>query len=360
MKIAFVVGTRPEIIKMSPILSECRDREIPYILIHSNQHYSPSMDSIFFEELGLPSPDYNLNVGSGGHANQTGNILIKIEPILEKEKPDVLLTQGDTNTVLAAGLAASKLGIKVGHVEAGLRSYDRTMPEETNRIVVDHLSTYLFSVAKKQTDILKEEGIHQPSIYQVGNSICDALYLNIERANTQSNILETLNITSKNYYLITAHRSSNVDNKENLSKLLNSFSEIHKKYQTQLVWPIHPRTLKSIKNFDLKIPDCIQTLDPVGYFDFLKLQNNAKFILTDSGGIQEEACILGVPSLTLRENTERPETVDVGASFLVGLDIEKMTTAIDYFLNNNPTWENPFGDGKTSKNILDIVTKDHK
>lgn len=360
MKIGIVVGTRPEIIKMAPVIRECQKREIPFFIIHSNQHYSKDMDSIFFDELKLPAPHYNLGVGSGLHSNQTGNILIKMEPILIDEKPDVVLVQGDTNTVLAGALAASKLGIKVGHIEAGLRSYDRTMPEETNRIMTDHISEYLFAVGPNQKEILSKEGIANKNIYTVGNTVSDSLFQHLEISAKNSTILADLKLQKRDYFLVTAHRASNVDIASNLMELLHLLDEMHVHYAGTIVWPIHPRTQSKIKEFNIKLPEYLQLISPVGYLDFIQLQKYAKLILTDSGGIQEEACLLGVPSLTLRENTERPEAVEVGASELVGRNAEKAVKAAKQWLSQESySWDNPFGDGHVAEAILDIVVADN-
>ena len=359
MKIGIIVGTRPEIIKMAPVIRECGKRNIPFFIIHSNQHYSPEMDSIFFEELHLPAPNYNLGVGSGLHSNQTGNILIKMEPILLAEEPDVVLVQGDTNTVLAGALAASKLNIKVGHIEAGLRSYDRTMPEETNRIMTDHISEYLFSVGPNQENILKSEGINKDKIHTVGNTVSDSLYQHLEISAQKSQILTELKLTKGDYFLVTAHRASNVDISSNLLELLHLFDEMHKNYTGTIVWPIHPRTQSKLKEFNIELPSYLQLIPPVGYLDFIQLQKHAKLILTDSGGIQEEACLLGVPSLTLRENTERPEAVEVGASELVGRDAAKAVRAAKQWLSKDDySWANPFGDGHVAEYIIDVIVKD--
>lgn len=356
MKIGIIVGTRPEIIKMAPVIRECENRGISYFIIHSNQHYSVEMDSIFFKELHLPAPHYNLGVGSGLHSNQTGNILIKMEPILLAEKPDVVLVQGDTNTVLAGALAASKLDIKVGHIEAGLRSYDRTMPEETNRILTDHMSEYLFAVGPNQHAILAKEGIPASRIHTVGNTVSDSLFQHLEISAQKSTILTDLELTSGEYFLVTAHRASNVDVPSNLMELLHLFDEMHANYTGNIVWPIHPRTQSKLKEFDIKVPDYLQLIPPVGYLDFIQLQKHAKLILTDSGGIQEEACLLGVPSLTLRENTERPEAVEVGASELVGRNAEKAVNAAKQWLSRESySWDNPFGDGHVAEAIIDVL-----
>lgn len=360
MKIGIVIGTRPEIIKMAPVIRECQKRKISYFIIHSNQHYSQEMDSIFFDELNLPKPHYNLGVGSGQHSNQTGNILIKMEPILLKEKPDVVLVQGDTNTVLAGALAASKLNIKVGHIEAGLRSYDRMMPEETNRILTDHMSNYLFAVSTNQEKILKSEGICDSKIHTIGNTVSDSLFQHLDLAAQKSTILERLHVEHKKFFLVTAHRASNVDIPAHLLELLAMFDKLHAKYSQKIVWPIHPRTQAKLKEFNIDVPKYLQLIPPIGYLDFIQLQKSAQLILTDSGGIQEEACLLGVPCITLRENTERPESIEVGANVLVGRNAEKALIAAEQWLSSSDfNWENPFGDGHVAEAIIDILIKDN-
>lgn len=345
-----MLGTRPEIIKMSPVIRECQERNIPFTLIHSKQHYSDDMDAIFFKELNIASPHHSLEVGSTTHSNMIGNILIKLEPILMHEKPDVLLVQGDTNTVLAGALAGSKLQIKVGHIEAGLRSYDRTMPEEGNRVVTDHLSDYLFAVTDKQVQILSHENIAKGKIHEVGNTIVDAIIKNIEIAD-RSTILKDLRLASKEYLLFTSHRASNVDRKDSLVEILNLLRATSEK----ICWPIHRRTQKYLNEFDLQLPSNVVTTTPLGYFDFLALEKNAKMIITDSGGVQEEACILGIPCITIRENTERPETVEVGANILVGRSLDKFKEALNHKFTS---WKNPFGNGTTSKKIIDILSQE--
>ena len=354
MKIAIILGTRPEIIKMSPITRLVEEKNIDYFVIHSNQHYSKNMDAIFFKELHLPKPAYNLGIGSADHGNQTGNMLIKIEEILLKQQPDVVLSQGDTNTVLAGILAASKQNIPCGHVEAGLRSYDRRMPEEKNRVICDVLSDYLFAPTPVQKEILKNEGIHDDRIFVVGNTVVDAVYQHKDIAEKTSSILQTLKLKSKKYVLVTAHRALNVDSKTSLQKLTYLLDHLQEISGFPVVYPIHPRTIAKLKQFNLSISN-VTLIDPVGYLDFLALEIHANLIVTDSGGIQEEACILQTPCITIRENTERPETLDVGANKLVGLDISKLKKAITYHKNHSHNWDNPFGDGNTAEKILEVI-----
>lgn len=352
MKIAFILGTRPEIIKMSPVIRTCVDQKIDHFVIHSNQHYSENMDAIFFKELELEQPKHNLNVGSGLHGEMTAKILTGTENILLQEKPDWVLVQGDTNTVLAGALATSKLGIKIGHVEAGLRSYDRTMPEEINRILTDHISDALFAPTQKQADILLNEGIDKTKIFVTGNTIVDAVFQNIKLVDKHP---ELSHYSTENYFLLTCHRPSNVDSKENLSKLLTAIATVAQKYNYPVYFPIHPRTKKQIEIFNIQIDSSIKLIDPVGYLEMLALEKNAKLIFTDSGGIQEEACILQVPSLTLRDNTERPETLDVGASVLVGYNTQKIITEADRLIAIKRNWPNPFGDGTAALKIINQI-----
>ncbi|MBO8174841.1 MAG: UDP-N-acetylglucosamine 2-epimerase (non-hydrolyzing) [Thermococcus sp.] len=360
MKPAFVFGTRPEIIKLAPVIRAFEKRGVKPLLIHTGQHYDYEMSKIFLEELELDSIDYHLEVGSGTQAEQTGIAMIKIEKVLMKEKPDVTLVQGDTNTVLAGALASVKLKIPVAHVEAGLRSFDRTMPEEINRILADHASEVLFAPTEEARKNLENEGIRK-GVYVVGNTIVDAVLQNSEIAERKSDVLERFNLTPKEYILITAHRAENTDSKENLEKLV----EILEALPMKAIYPMHPRTRNRLKEFGLwervkKIENLIVT-QPLGYLDFLKLQKNAKIVMTDSGGVQEEGIILNVPCLTLRYNTERPETVKAGGNILVGLEKDRALHYVNKLLNDKEFYEkmasaeNPFGDGKAGERIVKIL-----
>jgi len=357
MKIAIILGTRPEIIKMSPIVRECQKRRLQYFIIHTNQHYSFNLDRIFFKELNLPLPKYNLKVGSGTHGEQTGKMLIKIEEVLLNEKPDIILVEGDTNTVLAGALAAVKIHIRVGHIEAGLRSYSEEMPEEINRILVDHCSNLLFAPTKIAKDILIKEGISKEKIFITGNTIVDAVLENLKVAQKKSNILKRLKINKNQYFLVTLHRQENVDNKKRLKNILKGLESVSKNLKFSLIYPIHPRTFKMIKIFNLKIPQNINIIEPVGFLDFLKLEANALLVLTDSGGVQEETCILKVPCVTLRDDTERPETLKVKSNILADSNPQKIKKSVEKMLNSKREWKNPFGNGKAAEEIIKIIKK---
>lgn len=357
MKIAIVLGTRPEIIKMSPVIRCCEKRgNINCLIIHTGQHYSYNLDRVFFEQLNLPQPGYNLEVGSGLHGEQTGKILIALEKALLNEKPDIVLVEGDTNSVFAGALAATKLGIRVGHVEAGLRSYDRTMPEEINRILADHCSDYLFTPTENARKILLSEGIADCKIFVTGNTIVDAVYQNAELSKKHSETLNKLNIKPAEYCLTTIHRQENVDFKTRFAGILRGLDLVRQKYKIPVIYPIHPRSKKMLSTFNLSTEATL--IEPVDFLDFLYLENHARLILTDSGGVQEEACILGVPCVTLRDNTERPETIQVGANILAGTQSEKILECSERMITNRNRWINPFGDGKASERIINIISEE--
>lgn len=349
VRLSIIVGTRPEIIKMSPIIRQCEKLNLDYFILHTGQHYSHNLDVIFFKELNLPLPKYNINCNS----NFIGNMIEKLKCKLSNENPDIILIEGDTHSVLASAVAASQLHIKIGHVEAGLRSFDNTMPEEINRIIVDHMSDLLFVPTKKSKDNCINENIDKDKVFVVGNTIVDSIYQNIKFSS--ESILNKLNINNKEYVLITLHRQENVDNKERLCNILKGLSLIYKNYSIPIVYPIHPRTKKMIEKFNFKLPKYIKIIEPVGYFDFLQLEKNASIILTDSGGIQEEACILNVPCVTLRYNTERPETLDVGSNILVGTEEKRILDGFTKMIDKKRNWINPFGDGNTAQKILELI-----
>ena len=354
MKICIILGTRPEIIKMSPVIRACEREKIDYFILHTGQHYSYTMDNVFFEQLELPEAKYNLDVGSGKHGEQTGKILSGVEPVLQKEGADVVLVEGDTNTVLAGALAATKLHIKVGHVEAGLRSYDRKMPEEINRVLTDHCSDYLFAPTDKAREILLGEGIQDTRIFVTGNTIVDAVFQNLELAKDRNDVLNDLHLEPRNYFLVTAHRQENVDVKERFKGIISGLELVSDEFGLPVIYPIHPRARKMMNHFGLKA-NGIEFIEPVDYLSFVQLEAKAKLVLTDSGGVQEEACILKVPCVTLRDNTERPETLEVGSNVLAGTTSEKILECAKEMLNKNNKWYNPFGDGKAGERIVEIV-----
>jgi len=354
MKVAVVLGTRPEIIKMSPIIRECERLNLEYFILHTGQHYSYNMDKAFFEHLELPNTRYNLEIGPGSHGEQTGKAIAGIEKVLKTERPDVVLVEGDTNSTFAGAFAATKLGIKVGHVEAGLRSYDRTMPEEVNRVLIDHCSDYLFAPTEKAKTILSGEGITKEKIFVTGNTIVDAVYQNLEIANRTRKTTEDLCLQPQKYFIATVHRQENVDNKKRFSSILKGLEKAGTKFDAQIVFPIHPRSRKRIKEYHLR-PSGIQLVDPVDFLSFLQLEKNAKLVFTDSGGVQEETCILKVPCITLRDNTERPETIEVGSNILAGTDPRMILKYTKRMLRRKNNWANPFGDGNAGKRIIEIL-----
>jgi len=354
VKIAIVVGTRPEIIKMAPVIRELEKRQVTNFILHTGQHYSYNLDRVFFKQLKLPHPKYNLEVGSGSHAEETAKILVGIEKVLREEKPDTVLVEGDTTSVLAGALATVKLHIKVGHVESGLRSYDRRMPEEINRILTDHCSDYLFAPTEKAKAILEGEGIPEEKIFVTGNTIVDAVYQHSEIVRERVNMLDTLNLKPKEYFLVTLHREENVDNQARFTSILKGLEEVADSFHLPTIYPIHPRSRERLNRFDLE-PQNLRIIDPIDFLGFLQLESNARLILTDSGGVQEESCILGVPCVTLRDNTERPETLDVGSNILAGTTPQKIVECSKVMLGRKNDWRNPFGDGKAAERIVKIV-----
>ncbi len=352
MRISIILGTRPEIIKMSPIIRELERQEGSYFILHTGQHYTRDMDAVFLEGLKLPQPKYNLGVGSGTHAEETGKMLIGIEEVLMKERPDVVLVEGDTNTVLAGALAAAKLHIRVGHVEAGLRSFDRRMPEEINRTVADHVSDYLFAPTEGARRNLLREGIPEERVFVTGNTIVDALQQNLKLAK-ESISKEVADFGP--HLLCTLHREENVDDPARLKGIFRGLELVHSKLGVKIVYPMHPRTRSRCREHGIEPPEGTQVVEPLDYFSFLKLESEARLILTDSGGVQEEACILKVPCVTIRENTERPETVEVGANVVAGVEPEGIARAASMMMERRRDWTQPFGDGHAAERIVRIL-----
>ena len=359
MKIAVVVGTRPEIIKMAPVVRACIRRGIPHLLLHTGQHYSFEMDGVFFQELDLPRPHRNLEVGSGSQAYQIAAILSGMEPILDEERPDVVLVEGDTNSVLAAALAANKLGIRVGHIEAGLRSYDRRMPEEINRILTDHVSDFLFAPTEQARATLRGEGIAEERIHVTGNTVVDELLLQQARA-ARSGLLERFGVEPQRFALATVHRMENVEFPERLRDIFRGLAGAAHALGIPVLAALHPRTQTRLKEFGIEVDGAICVLPPLGYLDFLGLHSRATLTLTDSGGLQEEACCLHVPCVTLRDNTERPESVEAGANVLAGADPARIVECARQMSRRPRDWRNPFGDGRSGLRIVDLLVESER
>jgi UDP-N-acetylglucosamine 2-epimerase len=376
MKVVTIVGARPQFIKAEAVTravqrynQRCRfNRRLQEILIHTGQHYDYLMDKIFFEELDLPKPNYHLGVGSGSHGRQTGMMLERIEAILVKEKPEVVVVYGDTNSTLAGALSAAKLNIPVAHVEAGLRSFNRTMPEEINRLLTDHLSTFLFCPTDQAVRNLLREGIKDGKgkiVKKVGDVMYDSILYYSKFAEKKSSILKDLNLFTpnsalgtSNYYLATLHRAENTDDPKRLESILKALNEIGR--NTPVVLPLHPRTKKMIETYHLFSEfKNIKFIEPVSYFNMLKLEKNAKAILTDSGGVQKEAYWLKVPCLTLREETEWVETIKSGWNVLVGIGVKRIVKEVSHTekRRRNLKGNRVFGDGKASQKIVQILIR---
>jgi UDP-N-acetylglucosamine 2-epimerase len=350
MKIISVVGARPEFIQAAPLRrllqKSPRHREL---WIHTGQHYDYQMSQAFFDDLGLPSPEYNLEVGSGSHGQQTGAILAKIEEVLLAEKPDCVVVRGDTNSTIAGALAAVKLQIPLAHIEAGERSYDRRMPEEINRLVTDRISNIHFCSSQSAVRRLMQEGIEE-SIYWVGDVMYDALLQHLPLARAKSTILQEVGLSPKGYALVTIHRAANTDSPQQLGAIVDTLNQIPE----TIVFPAHPRTRAALERYQLKLADHIRVIPPVGYFDMMVLEENARLIATDSGGVQREAYFLSIPCLTLRDTTEWGETVEVGWNRLVGADTDEI---LDAWFSFSPPSEHPaiFGHGIAAQQILSAL-----
>ena len=352
MNIFHIVGARPNFMKVAPVLRALkRHDKVVQTLIHTGQHYDVKMSDVFFEQLDIPAPDINLAVGSGTHAKQTAEIMVRFEPVVLEHKPDLVLVYGDVNSTVAATLVCAKLGFQVGHVEAGLRSFDRTMPEEINRLVTDQLADMLFTPSEDGDKNLRKEGIASEKIFRVGNVMIDSLVRLLPAARK----INHDNLPDR-YALVTLHRPANVDDSATLKGILESLLEVNR--DLKVVFPAHPRTRQRIAEFGLSSGQLL-VLDPLPYIDFLALQTRATVVITDSGGIQEETTYLGIPCLTVRENTERPITISMGTNVLVGRDRARLSAELSRVLEGKAKKGTvpPLWDGKAGERIADVITQ---
>ncbi len=354
MLVCSVVGARPNFMKMAPVIKEMQSRAIDHILVHTGQHYDTNMSQVFFDDLDIPKPDIFLNIESDTHTQQTARIMMAFEEVCRDNRFDLIIAGGDVNSTLAVALVAAKMNIPLAHVESGLRSFDREMPEEINRIVTDHLSTLLFTTEESANKNLKQEGIESEKCHFVGNCMVDSLLKHVDLAISRSP-WEKFDLAPREYSLLTIHRPSNVDDQENLNYLIEIVNKISD--NLPVLFPIHPRTQKHLRQWGIKTPNSVIVCDPLPYLSFLGLMSQAKFVLTDSGGIQEETTVLGVPCLTLRENTERPITVTEGTNRIVGIDRTQILDAINEIVSGN--WHSGtrprLWDGKAGVRTVDII-----
>lgn len=358
LKILNIAGARPNFMKVAPIFAEMKRRsdEFEPMIVHTGQHYDAAMSDAFFDDLGMPKPDIYLGVGSGSHAVQTAKIMTEFEPVVLEHMPDWVLVVGDVNSTIACALVCAKLGVKVAHVEAGLRSRDRSMPEEINRILTDSISDLLFTTSQDADENLLREGIAADKIRFVGNVMIDSLLDHLKVAES-STVRQDLGLTDGEYAVVTLHRPSNVDEKDTFTGILDALLTVAERLP--IVFPVHPRTRAKIEDFGFgeKIANAnIKLIEPLGYLDFMRLYSGAKLVLTDSGGLQEETTVLGIPCLTLRNNTERPITIEMGTNILVGTDPDKIKAAANAVLANTVSTETkipPLWDGKAAGRICD-------
>jgi UDP-N-acetylglucosamine 2-epimerase (non-hydrolysing) len=358
VKILHIAGARPNFVKIASIIKACKkEPQIESVLVHTGQHYSNEMSKVFFDELDIPLPDINLEVGSGTHAQQTAEIMKRFEPVVLEHKPDAILVVGDVNSTVACALVAAKLGIKTIHVEAGLRSFDRTMPEEINRVLTDAISDILFVTEPSGVTNLKNEGIDGYKVHLVGNVMIDTLDMHKRKAD-KSDILVRLNLLPREFCVVTLHRPSNVDECRSFSSILDALTNIQK--EIKVVFPVHPRTLKQFESTGLiqRLADSpnIMLTEPLGYLDFMKLMSESRIVITDSGGMQEETTVLGIPCLTVRENTERPITITEGTNVLVGTDTSRIMKGYRESLSKVYSNTRPrLWDGKASERIVQVL-----
>jgi UDP-N-acetylglucosamine 2-epimerase (non-hydrolysing) len=354
MLICSVVGARPNFMKIAPVFLELKRRGISQLLVHTGQHYDANMSQVFFEELGLPVPDIYLGVGSDSHARQTSRIMVLFEEVCRNQRPDLVMAGGDVNSTMAVALVAAKEHIPVAHVEAGLRSFDRTMPEEINRVATDHLADLLFTTEKSADKNLRNEGISPGKIHFVGNCMVDTLLKHVEVA-TERAPWEAFGVKPSEYVLVTLHRPSNVDDPKTLRVVMRSINDVS--HRLPVLFPVHPRTRARLASEKIDVPSTVSLTDPLPYLTFIGLMAKARFVMTDSGGIQEETTVLGVPCLTLRWNTERPVTIERGTNRLVGTDPKEIKRSVGTILARK--WcrgdRPPLWDGEAGRRIADVI-----
>ena len=362
LKVLNIIGARPNFMKIAPIVREMRRRSGDFqpLIVHTGQHYDEAMSDSFVRDLGIPKPDYHLGVGSASHAVQTARIMTAFEPVVVEEKPDWVLVVGDVNSTIACALVCAKLNVKVAHVEAGLRSRDRTMPEEINRILTDAISDLLLTTSQDADENLRQEGVAEEKIKFVGNVMIDSLFYNLEKSKTL-NARQSLNLNGQDYAVLTLHRPSNVDDETVFTRLLDALVPISERLP--IIFPVHPRTKANIEKFGFAervASSNIRLIDPLGYLDFMNLYSGAKLVLTDSGGLQEETTALGIPCLTMRENTERPITIEMGTNQLVGTNTEKIKQAAFEILESSSKTDAkipPLWDGHAAERICEALLK---
>jgi UDP-N-acetylglucosamine 2-epimerase (non-hydrolysing) len=348
-----ILGIRPDWIKMKSVISRFDRGDFEHVLVHTGQHYSYNIDGIFFEQLEIREPDHHLGVGSGTDGEQTARIIERSEKVILKEKPDMVVVFGDSNSSQSA-IAAAKANFKVARIEAGMRAYDWRMPEEKNKRMIDHICRFLFVYTKWQEQNLLKENVKPYRIFPVGNPTVDVINMFREKAYANS-ISSNLGLRRGDYFLVTAHRSENVDDRTSLQKILKALELAVNKYEKPIVWPLYPRTRDRIKRFNLSIPKGVKVLEPLGFLEFLHLEMNALTLISDSGTVQEEGCILGVPCVVIRISTERPETVVLGSSIIAGLEPANVIRSIETFISERRKWDHPYGDGHTADRVADVL-----
>ncbi len=351
MKILSIFGTRPEIIRLSLVFREIEKRGFDHVMVNTCQNYTYNLNRIFFDELGIRKPDYELKVSTDSFGTEVASIIKKTEDVILKERPDLLLILGDTNSGLSA-IPAAYHGVKVAHMEAGMRSYDWRMPEEKNRVTIDHLSSILFPYTEYSRQNLLRENIAPYKIYVIGNPIVDVIEHFMNEID-KCDVLEKMNLEEREYFLVTAHRTENVDDRTSLTKILRGLELVYKKYGLKIIYPMHPRTRSKLGK--LRIPAGVTVIEPLGFIDFAKLEKKSLCMITDSGTVQEECCYFHVPCVTVRLSTERPETVEIGSNIVAGLVPENILASVNAAINTCPNWNYTLGDGRSSVRVTNIL-----